>query len=82
MLWPLGRHARHLRSPSVTTNAMGLLFLDSQPDQVINVAKQFDFTGDLKWLRTHQATCERVLDYMLRRDSNRNGLVEMHDQQP
>jgi hypothetical protein len=52
-------------------------FLDSQPDQVINVAEQFDCTGDLKWLHSHKAACERVLDYMLGRDSNHNGLVEI-----
>ncbi|MBU4398253.1 MAG: hypothetical protein KKE86_02835 [Planctomycetes bacterium] len=51
--------------------------LDSQPDWVINVSEQFDFTGDLDWLRSHKSTCERVLDYMLRRDSNNNGLVEV-----
>lgn len=51
--------------------------LDSQPDWVINVAEQFDFTGDLDWLRSHKSACERVLEYMLRRDSNGNGLVEV-----
>lgn len=51
--------------------------LDSQPDWVINVAEQFDFTGDLAWLRSHQAACRRVLEYMLRRDSNANSLVEV-----
>ena len=51
--------------------------LDSQPAWVINVAEQFDFTGNMDWLRSHKATCERVLEYMLRRDSNGNGLVEV-----
>jgi hypothetical protein len=52
-------------------------FLDSQPDQVINVAEQFDCSGDVKWLGTHKTACERALDYMLRRDRNHNGLVEI-----
>ena len=51
--------------------------LDSQPDWVINVAEQFDFTGDLTWVLRQKAACEQVLDYMLRRDSNNNGLVEV-----
>jgi hypothetical protein len=41
------------------------------------VAEQFDFTGDVEWVRRHKATCEKALDYLLRRDSNQNGLVEM-----
>ena len=51
--------------------------LDSQPSYVTNVAEQFDFSGDVEWLRRHKSACERVLDYMLRRDSNGNGLLEM-----
>jgi hypothetical protein len=51
--------------------------LDSQPCFVTNVAEQFDFNGDLAWVRRHKATCEKALDYMLRRDSNGNGLVEI-----
>jgi hypothetical protein len=51
--------------------------LDSQPAFVTNVAEQFDFTGDLDWVRRHKATCEKALDYMLARDSNGNGLVEI-----
>ena len=51
--------------------------LDSQPCFVTNVAEQFDFNGDVEWVRRHKATCEKALDYMLRRDSNGNGLVEM-----
>jgi hypothetical protein len=51
--------------------------MDSQSSWVINVAEQFDLSGDLEWLRRHKAACERALDYLLRRDSNDNGLVEM-----
>jgi hypothetical protein len=41
------------------------------------VAEQFDFNGDLDWLRRHKPTCEKALDYMLARDTNANGLVEI-----
>lgn len=51
--------------------------LDSQPSFVINVAEQYDFTGDLEWVRGHKETCERVLEYLLRRDSDGDALVEM-----
>lgn len=51
--------------------------LDSQPDYVINVAEQFDLSGDLDWLRAHKKSCEKALDWLLARDSDGNGLVEM-----
>jgi hypothetical protein len=51
--------------------------LDSQPDYVINVAEQFDLSGDTRWLRAHKQSCERALDWLLTRDSDANGLVEM-----
>ena len=51
--------------------------MDSQPAFAICIAEQFDLTGDEQWLRRHKASCERVLDYLLRRDSNQNGLLEM-----
>jgi hypothetical protein len=51
--------------------------LDSQPCYVICVAELFDLTGDQAWLRGQKATCERVLDYLLRRDADGDGLVEM-----
>jgi hypothetical protein len=51
--------------------------MDSNPDFVINVAELFDFTGDVQWVRGHKETCERALDYMLARDSDGDGLVEM-----
>jgi len=53
------------------------MLMDSQPDFVINVAEEFDLCGDLAWLRSHKKTCESALDYMLKRDSNHNHLVEM-----
>lgn len=51
--------------------------LDSQTGYVTNVADQFDMTGDIDWLRRHKSSCERAIDYLLRRDTNGNGIVEM-----
>jgi len=51
--------------------------MDSNPDFVINVAELYDQCGDLEWVAKHQVTCELVLDFMLKRDSNGNHLVEM-----
>ncbi len=51
--------------------------LDSQPSWVINVAELFDFTGDRDWLQRQKSTAERVLDYLLARDTDGDGLVEM-----
>ena len=53
------------------------LLMDSQPSYAINVAEQFDFTGDLPWLRSHKASVEAALDFLLRRDADGDGLVEM-----
>ena len=53
------------------------ILMDSQPDFVINVAEEFDLCGDLAWLKTHKRSCESALDYILRRDSDHNHLVEM-----
>ncbi|MCX6225250.1 MAG: GH116 family glycosyl hydrolase, partial [Bacteroidia bacterium] len=51
--------------------------LDAQPAFAINVAEQFDLTGDIAWLRRFKPTCEKVLDYMIKRDSDGNGLFEV-----
>ena len=51
--------------------------MDTQPSYVINVSEQFDLTGDLKWVTGQKAACEAALEYLLKRDSNGNGLVEM-----
>jgi len=70
-------------TPSGNYDALGFYecqwgwLMDSQPSFVTNVAEQFDFTGDMDWVRRHKSTCERVLDYLLRRDSDGDGLVEM-----
>lgn len=51
--------------------------LDANPDLVTNVAELYDQTGDLTWVKTHQLSCEKALDWIIKRDSNGNGLVEM-----
>jgi hypothetical protein len=51
--------------------------LDSNPDLVTNVAELFDQTGDKAWVKTHQQSCEKALDWIINRDSDKDGLVEM-----
>ena len=51
--------------------------LDSQPDYVMVVAEQFHNTGDLEWARGQKQTCEAALEFMLKRDSDGDGLLEM-----
>jgi len=53
--------------------------MDTQPSYVINVAELFDQSGNLKWVRGQKAACESALNYLLRRDSNGNHLVEMEN---
>ena len=51
--------------------------MDSQPDYVINVAEQFDLTGNRPWLAGQKAACERALNYLMRREVQHTGLVAM-----
>jgi hypothetical protein len=51
--------------------------MDANPDFVINVSELYDQIGDKVWVRSHVQSCEKVLDWILRRDRNGNGLVEM-----
>lgn len=51
--------------------------MDSNPDYVTNVSELYDQNGDLEWVKTHQQLCERALDWIIKRDRNNNGLVEM-----
>ncbi len=53
------------------------ILMDSNTDLVTNVAELYDQNGDINWVRTHQLSCEKALDWLLKRDSNGNGLVEM-----
>lgn len=54
------------------------ILMDSQTDYVINVAEQFDMSGDLQWLAGQKEACERVLHYLLRREIGNTGIVTMH----
>lgn len=51
--------------------------LDSNPDFVTNVSELYNQSDDLSWVRTHKVSCEKALEFMLKRDSNGNHLVEM-----
>lgn len=51
--------------------------IDSQTGYVINTSEQFDLNGDTTWLRSHQLSCEKALDWLIQRDSNNNGIFEM-----
>jgi len=53
------------------------ILMDSNPDFVSNVSDLFDLIGDNKWVKGQQSACEKALDWILKRDSNNNGLVEM-----
>ncbi len=51
--------------------------LDANTDYVINVTGLFALNGDLGWVRTHKLQCEKALGFLLRRDSDNNGLIEV-----
>ena len=51
--------------------------MDSNPDFVANVAQVYGLTGDLEWVSKHKASCEKALEYMLKRDTDGDHLVEM-----
>ena len=51
--------------------------IDAQTGQVINTAEQFDQNGDVVWLKSHKLSSEKVLDWLIKRDSNNNGIFEM-----
>ena len=51
--------------------------LDANPDFVTNVAELYDQTGNKEWVKMHQESCEKALDWIIKRDSDGDGLVEM-----
>ncbi|ASU34723.1 alpha-L-rhamnosidase-related protein [Mucilaginibacter xinganensis] len=53
------------------------ILMDSNPDFVTNVAELYDMTGDKAWVKKQQPTCEQALNWIIDRDTNGNGLVEM-----
>ena len=51
--------------------------MDSNTDFVTNVSELYDQTGDKAWVKKQQLACEKALEFLLKRDSNGNHLVEM-----
>lgn len=81
-VWPRWAYTNEDAMPGAFTGkgfyeAQWGYLLDSNPDLVTNVAELYDQTGDADWVKTHQLSCEKALDWILKRDSNNNGLVEM-----
>lgn len=81
-VWPRWAYSNEDAMPNGFTDkgfyeAQWGYLLDSNPDFVVNVAELYDQTGDIEWVKTHQLSCEKALEWLMRRDSNNNGLVEM-----
>jgi len=81
-VWPRWAYSNEDAMPQEFTDkgfyeAQWGYLLDANPDLVTNVAELYDQTGDLKWVKTHQLSCEKALEWIMKRDSNGNGLVEM-----
>ncbi|MEJ0028925.1 MAG: trehalase family glycosidase [Bacteroidota bacterium] len=81
-VWPRWAYSNEDAMPNIFTDkgfyeAQWGYLLDSNPDIVINVAELFDQTCNVDWLKAHQQSCEKALDWILNRDTNDNGLVEM-----
>lgn len=53
------------------------ILMDSNPDLVSNIADLYNMTGNKAWVKSHAQDAEKALDWILQRDSNGNGLVEM-----
>jgi hypothetical protein len=51
--------------------------IDAQPGHIINTVEQFHQSGDPEWLKSHKLSNEKVLDWLINRDSNNNGIFEM-----
>ena len=81
-IWPRWAYSNEDMMPGEVTDkgfyeAQWGFLLDSNPDLVTNVAELYDQTGNKAWVKTHQLSCEKALDWILKRDENNNGLVEM-----
>jgi hypothetical protein len=81
-VWPRWAYSNEDAMPNGYTDkgfyeAQWGYLLDSNPDFVINVAELYDQNGDRAWVKTHQASCEKALDWIVARDSDGDGLVEM-----
>jgi hypothetical protein len=81
-VWPRWAYSNEDAMPNQFTGkgfyeAQWGYLLDANPDFVTNVAELYDQIGDLKWVKTQQAACEKALDWIINRDSDHDGLVEM-----
>lgn len=81
-VWPRWAYSNEDAMPGIYTDkgfyeAQWGYLLDANPDYVTNVAELYDQIGDINWIKTQQTTCEKALDWIMNRDSNQNGLVEM-----
>ena len=81
-VWPRWAYSNEDAMPGKFTDkgfyeAQWGYLLDANPDFVTNVAELYDMNGDISWVKTQQQACEKALDWILKRDSNNNGLVEM-----
>ncbi len=81
-VWPRWAYSNEDAMPGKFTNkgfyeAQWGYLLDSNPDFVTNVSDLYDQTGDKAWVKTQQPACEKALDWIIKRDRNHNGLVEM-----
>ncbi len=81
-VWPRWAYSNEDAMPGEFTDkgfyeAQWGYLLDSDPDLVTNVAELYDQTGNKGWVKTHQQTCEKALDWIIKRDRDNNGLVEM-----
>ncbi|HLA54119.1 MAG TPA: hypothetical protein VK618_12470, partial [Flavitalea sp.] len=81
-VWPRWAYSNEDMMPGEVTDkgfyeAQWGYLLDANPDLVTNVVELYNQTGNKAWLKTHKGSCEKALDWLLRRDDNSNGLVEM-----
>jgi Bacterial alpha-L-rhamnosidase 6 hairpin glycosidase domain len=81
-VWPRWAYTNEDMMPGQVTakgfyEAQWGYLLDANPDFVTNVAELYDQNGDIAWVKTHQPSCEKALDWIIKRDSDSNGLVEM-----
>lgn len=81
-VWPRWAYSNEDMMPGEVTDkgfyeAQWGYLLDSNPDFVTNVAETYDQNGDKTWVKSHQLSCEKALDWILKRDSDNDGLVEM-----
>jgi hypothetical protein len=81
-VWPRWAYSNEDAMPNQFTDkgfyeAQWGYLLDANPDFVTNVAELYDQNGDLAWVKTQQSACEKALDWIIKRDSDNDGLVEM-----